>query len=191
MARFAGAAGGTLPRVTVSGPSSSPPFRIGHGCDLHRLEAVAPDGTTGGGRPFILAGVRFDHPTGPVGHSDGDTLYHALTDALLGAIAGGDIGRLFPDNDPAWDGADSSIFVKAAMERVAAAGYAVGNVDATVICERPKLAGRHEEIIAGIAEVVGCPRDRVSVKAKTHEGVDAVGEGRAVEAHVVVLLCRA
>jgi 2-C-methyl-D-erythritol 2,4-cyclodiphosphate synthase len=164
------------------------PCRIGHGYDLHRLEPIAPAGP---GRPFVLAGVRFDHPLGPVGHSDGDAVYHALTDAVLGALAEPDIGRLFPDDDPRYDAADSAVFVDEAVARMRGAGYSAGNVDVTVICERPKLGERREPMRAAIAERLGCPVQRVNVKGKTHEQVDAVGEGRAVEVHVVVLLVRA
>lgn len=167
--------------------ASETPFRIGHGYDLHRLEPVAPDGP---GRPFILAGVRFEHPLGPVGRSDGDALYHALTDALLGAIGAPDIGRLFPDTDERHEAADSALFVAEAVRRMRGAGYEVGNVDFTVICERPKLGGRHDEMIANVARLLGCDAARVNIKGKTHEGVDAVGEGRAVEVHAVALLMR-
>jgi len=163
------------------------PFRIGHGYDLHRLEPVAPNGP---GRPFILGGVRFDHPLGPVGHSDGDVLYHALTDALLGALGAGDIGQLFPDTDPQYEGADSAVFVEIAAHKMRQAGYEVGNVDLTVICERPKLGEKRDGIVANIARLLGCDAARVSIKGKTHEGVDAVGEGRAVEVHAVTLLMR-
>ena len=116
-----------------------PPIRIGHGYDLHRLEPVAPDGP---GRPFILGGVRFDHPLGPVGHSDGDALYHAVTDAILGALAEPDIGRLFPDTDPQFEASDSRVFIAEAVRRMRAAGYVLGNLDVTVICERPSWATR-------------------------------------------------
>jgi 2-C-methyl-D-erythritol 2,4-cyclodiphosphate synthase len=167
--------------------AAQPTFRIGHGYDLHRLEPIEPGGAA---RPFILGGARFDHPAGPVGHSDGDVLYHALTDALLGAIAAGDIGRLFPDTDPRYEAADSAIFVEAAVQRVADAGFSIVNVDMTVICERPKLGERREAIIANVARLLGCEPAQVSLKGKTHEQVDAIGEGRAVEAHVVVLLSR-
>jgi 2-C-methyl-D-erythritol 2,4-cyclodiphosphate synthase len=167
--------------------ASETPFRIGHGYDLHRLEPVAPDGP---GRPFILAGVRFEHPLGPVGHSDGDVLYHALTDAILGAIGAGDIGRLFPDTDPQYEGADSAVFVEVAAHKMRQAGYEVGNVDLTVICERPKLGERRDGIVANIARLLGCDAAQVNIKGKTHEGVDAVGEGRAVEVHAVALLVR-
>jgi len=164
-----------------------PPFRIGHGYDLHRLEPVAPEGA---GRPFILGGARFNHPTGPVGHSDGDALYHALTDAILGAIGAGDIGQLFPDNDPQYEGADSAVFVEVAAHKMRQAGYDIGNVDLTVICERPKLGDRRSEIIANVARLLGCDSGQVNLKGKTHERVDAVGEGRALEVHATVLVHR-
>ena len=157
----------------------SPSARIGHGYDLHRLEPVAPEGA---GRPFILAGVLFDHPRGPVGHSDGDAVYHAVTDAILGALGAADIGELFPDTDPAHDGADSTAFVRAAAERMRGAGYSVGNIDITVICQRPRISPRKAEMIANVAGLLACDVDRVNLKGKTHEEVDAVGEGRAVEA---------
>jgi len=169
-------------------PDPPLPFRIGHGYDLHRLEPIAPAGE---GRPFVLGGLSFDHDRGPVGHSDGDALLHAITDALLGALGLEDIGQLFPDTDPAWDGTDSRVFLAAARERVASEGYVVGNLDATVILERPKLGPRKTEMRAVLAELLGLPTARVNLKGKTHERVDAVGEGRAIEVHVVVLLMRA
>ena len=166
---------------------TTPPNRIGHGYDLHRLEPTAPQGR---GRPFILAGVRFEHPSGPVGHSDGDAVYHAVTDAILGALGESDIGQLFSDTDPRYDGADSAAFVKVAAARMLDAGYAVGNLDITVICQRPKVASRKPRMIANVASLLGCPVQRVNLKGKTHEEVDAVGEGRAVEVHAIVLLER-
>jgi 2-C-methyl-D-erythritol 2,4-cyclodiphosphate synthase len=135
--------------------------------------------------------VPFDHPVGPVGHSDGDAVFHAVVDALLGALGLPDIGQAFPDTDPAWDGKDSSYFMNRAREAVAERGYAVVNLDVTVICERPKLSPVKERMIANIADLLGIARDRVNLKGKTHEKVDAVGEGRAVEVHVVALLARA
>jgi 2-C-methyl-D-erythritol 2,4-cyclodiphosphate synthase len=162
-------------------------LRIGHGYDLHRLEPPPPNGH---GRPFVLAGVRFDHPVGPVGHSDGDAVYHAIVDALMGALGLPDIGQFFPDNDPKWDGQDSEVFLEAARARVAEAGYAVVNLDMTVICERPKLSPRKTEMMANIARVLGIELGQVNLKGKTHEKVDAVGEGRAIEVHVVALLAR-
>ena len=167
---------------------ASSPLRIGHGYDLHRLEPVAQRGP---GRPFILAGVRFVHPLGPVGHSDGDAVYHAVTDAVLGALGEADIGQLFPDTDPRHDGVDSSRFVRDAATRMNRAGYVIGNIDVTVVCQRPKIAGLKPEMIANIAGLLGCATEQVNIKGKTHEEVDAVGEGRAVEVHAVVLLERA
>jgi len=164
---------------------TSPPVRIGHGYDLHRLEPVAPEGA---GRPFILAGLRFEHPTGPVGHSDGDAVYHAVTDAILGALGESDIGQLFSDTDRQYEGADSKAFVEAAASRMREAGYAIGNLDITVICQRPKIAPGKPTMIANVAGLLGCPVEQVNLKGKTHEEVDAVGEGRAVEVHAVVLL---
>ena len=162
-----------------------PAFRIGHGYDLHRLEPIAP---AGAGRPFILAGVRFDHDRGPVGHSDGDAVFHAVTDALLGAIGAPDIGQLFPDDDPRNEARDSSAFLEEAMRRVRQAGYELGNLDVTVICERPKIGPRKNDLIASLALQLGCDGGRINLKGKTHERVDAVGEGRAIACHAVVLL---
>jgi 2-C-methyl-D-erythritol 2,4-cyclodiphosphate synthase len=168
-------------------------IRIGHGYDLHRLEPLAPAGQDAGhdaARPFVLAGVEIRHDRGPVGHSDGDAVYHAVTDAILGALALPDIGELFPDTDPAYRGADSAMFVEAAAEKMRRAGYAVGNLDVTVICERPKLSPQKRAMIANIARLLGCDVAQVNLKGKTHEKVDAVGEGRAIEVHVVALLMK-
>ncbi|MBT8485733.1 MAG: 2-C-methyl-D-erythritol 2,4-cyclodiphosphate synthase [Phycisphaerales bacterium] len=167
--------------------TNTPPLscRIGHGYDLHRLEPVAP---AGAGRPLRLAGLLFDHPSGPVGHSDGDALFHAVTDAVLGALGAPDLGGLFPDTDPRYENADSALFLDAAAQRMRDAGFTVGNLDATIICERPKIGPHRTTLGANIAERLGCPPDRVNVKGKTHEQVDAVGEGRAIEVHAVVLL---
>jgi 2-C-methyl-D-erythritol 2,4-cyclodiphosphate synthase len=165
-------------------------MRIGHGYDLHRLEPRPPHGR---GREFILAGVKFpNHPVGPVSHSDGDAAYHAVTDAILGALGpalgGGDIGELFPDTDPQHDGADSSIFLRESTRRMQQAGYGVGNIDITIICERPKISPHKSKMIANIAHALSCEPHRVNIKGKTHEQVDAIGEGRAVEVHAVVTL---
>jgi 2-C-methyl-D-erythritol 2,4-cyclodiphosphate synthase len=161
-------------------------MRIGHGYDLHRLEPRPPKGN---GRVLVLGGVRFEnHPSGPISHSDGDAVYHAVTDAILGAIGDPDIGQLFPDNDPKNDGADSAIFLGEAARRMTSRGYRVGNVDITVICERPKLGPGKAQMIANISRQLGCDQPCVNVKGKTHEQVDAVGEGRAIEVHAVALL---
>ena len=164
----------------------SPRIRIGHGYDLHRLDARPPQGR---GRPLVISGVRFDeHPSGPISHSDGDVVFHALTDAILGALAQPDIGQLFPDHDPRHESADSAPFLSEAASRMSALGFVIGNLDITVICEAPKLHSRKDQMIASIAQLLGCQRDQVNLKGKTHEKVDAVGEGRAIECHAVVLL---
>lgn len=167
--------------------SSATEFRIGHGYDLHRLEPRPPAGQ---GRGLIIGGVRLEHDRGPISHSDGDALYHAVTDALLSAAGEPDIGQLFPDNDPANEGRDSEVFLAAAAQRLAGLGWRVVNVDATVILERPKVSPRKAEMAANIARVLGVEIGRVNVKGKTHERVDAVGEGRAIEVHCVALLQR-
>ena len=164
------------------------PFRVGHGYDLHRLEARPPRGN---GRVLVLGGVRFeDHPNGPISHSDGDAVYHAVVDALMGAIGEPDIGQLFPDDDPRNESADSAIFLQAAANRLAAREFALGNLDITVICERPKLSQRKAAMIENLARLLGCDRAMINLKGKTHEKVDAVGEGRAVEVHVVAMVKR-
>ncbi len=173
-------------------PAATPEFRIGHGYDLHRLDRLAPEGR---GRPLILGGVRIpwsgDRPeTGPVAHSDGDALLHAITDAVLGALGLPDIGQLFPDTDPRHAGQDSKQFLAEAMRRAEQAGWGVANLDATVILERPRLGPHKEAIRTCLADPLGVTPERVNIKGKTHEGVDAVGQGLAIEAHAVVLLSR-
>lgn len=164
--------------------------RIGHGYDLHRLEPLgSPQAASAQPiRPLILGGLRLEHTHGPVAHSDGDALYHAVTDAILGALAEPDIGQLFPDTDPRYDARDSAVFLEEAARRAASRGYVIANLDATVILERPKLLAHKSAMIANIARVLSIEPSRVNVKGKTHERVDAVGEGRAVEVHCVVLL---
>jgi len=162
-------------------------YRIGHGYDLHRLEVRAPEGA---GRAFVLGGVKIEHDRGPVAHSDGDALLHAVTDGLLGAIGEPDIGQLFPDDDPRHESADSMVFLKEAINRVRGRGYLVVNVDVTVVCERPKLSGYKDIMKANLAAGLGVEVGQVNIKGKTHEGVDAIGRGEAVEVHCVVLLGR-
>jgi len=132
--------------------------------------------------------VPIDHDRGPVSHSDGDALLHAITDAVLGALALPDIGQLFPDTDPEWHGASSDRFLLEAVARAQAAGYRVANLDATVILERPKLLTHKEAIRRSVALLLGIDGSLVNVKGKTHEKVDAVGENRAIEVHAAVLL---
>ena len=159
--------------------------RIGHGYDFHRLEPLPPKGK---GRPFVMAGVKLDFQKGPVGHSDGDAVYHAVTDAVLGALCEPDIGQLFPDTDPKNEAADSSTFLKIAAQKMRHHGYKIGNLDITVVCEQPKISSVKSEMIKNIASLLDCEPSQVNVKGKTHEKVDAVGEGRAIEVHAVVLL---
>jgi 2-C-methyl-D-erythritol 2,4-cyclodiphosphate synthase len=154
-------------------------LRVGSGFDLHRLVR---------GRPFVLGGLRVPHPVGPLGHSDGDALLHALIDALLGASGGGDIGDRFPDTDPRWKGADSRSLVRAVWSPLRRAGWRVRNVDATVVAERPRLGPWKPRIARAVAGLLGVPAGRVCVKAKTLEGLGEIGRGKAVAAQVVVLL---
>ena len=155
--------------------------RTGLGWDVHRL---AP------GRPLILGGVRVASEVGLEGHSDADILSHAITDALLGAAALGDIGMHFPDTDPQWKGADSAQFLAHAVKLVRGQGYAIVNVDSTVILERPKLKDYRLAIRESLARTMGIDLDRVSVKFKTAEGVGPVGEGRSAEAQAIVSLSK-
>jgi 2-C-methyl-D-erythritol 2,4-cyclodiphosphate synthase len=153
--------------------------RIGIGYDLHRL---VPD------RPLTLAGVQIPHDRGLLGHSDGDVVLHALCDALLGAVAQPDIGELFPDTDPAWKDADSRRFVREALARVRAAGYQIANVDLIIHAERPKLAPHKPQLRQALADLLALPPDRIGVKAKTNESLDAVGRGEALACWAAVLL---
>ena len=154
---------------------------------MHRLEPRAP---LGKGRALIVGGVMLEHDRGPVAHSDGDVLYHAVVDAVMGAIAGPDIGQMFPDDRDENEGRDSADFVREAARRVRESGWVIGNLDCTVILERPRISGVKETMRANIAGLLGMDVGDVNVKGKSHERVDAVGEGRAVEAHVVVLMSR-
>ena len=156
-------------------------YRTGLGWDVHRL---AP------GRPLILGGVIIPSEFGLEGHSDADVLAHAITDAILGAAALGDIGMHFPDNDPRWKGADSLIFLKHAVELARAAGFELVNVDSTIILERPKLKDYRTAIREKLAASLDLAVDRVSVKFKTAEKVGPVGEGRSAEAQAIVTLMR-
>ncbi len=158
-----------------------PSMRVGEGWDTHALVA---------GRPLVLGGVTIPHSHGLLGHSDADALLHAITDALLGAAALGDIGRHFPDTDPAFAGADSVALLVEAARRVRAAGWQPHNVDATIVAQAPKLAPHIPAMVARIAQTLGLPADAVNVKAKTAEKMGPVGEGRAIEARAVCLLLR-
>lgn len=153
--------------------------RIGQGWDSHRL---AP------GRPLILGGVRVPSEFGLEGHSDADVLSHAITDAILGAAALGDIGMHFPDSDPKWKGSDSLVFLRHARELAEARGYRIVNVDSTIILERPRLRDYREAIRNKVAETLGVDPSRVSLKFKTAERLGPVGEGRSAESQAIVAL---
>ena len=153
-------------------------MRIGYGWDSHEFRD---------GIPLMLGGVRVPHPQGLAGHSDGDVLLHALTDALLGAVAAGDIGAFFPPSDPQWKGADSVLFLREALKQVGRAGYQVANVDSTLILATPKIGPHAKAIQARVAELLGIAPDAVGIKAKTPEGM---GTDNAAIAHAVVLLTR-
>jgi 2-C-methyl-D-erythritol 2,4-cyclodiphosphate synthase len=155
------------------------PYRIGHGFDLHRLEP---------GLKLIIGGVQLEHDKGCAAHSDGDVVYHSVVDALMGALAMDDIGQLFPDNDPKYKGADSIIFLNEAAKRVAAAGYKVGNIDVTVILQRPKLSPHKLKVRQNLANALSIDISQVNLKGKTHEHVDSLGENRSIACHVVALL---
>lgn len=157
-------------------------LRIGEGWDTHALVA---------GRPLVLGGVSIEHTHGLLGHSDADALLHAITDALFGAAGLGDIGRHFPDTDAAFRGADSRVLLAEAARRVRAAGWAIVNVDSTIVAQAPKMAPHIAAMCACIALMLGIDADCVNVKAKTAEKMGPVGEGRAIEARAVCLLMRA
>ena len=156
--------------------------RVGQGFDAHRL---AP------GRPLWLGGVEIPHDRGLVGHSDGDVLLHAIARALLGALAAGDLGQHFPSGDERWRGAASSVFVRAAAERMRHAGFAVGNLDATLIAEAPRLAPHQEAMRRNVAALLGAPLEVVSLQITSSDGLGAIGRGEGIAAQVVVLLAAA
>ena len=154
-------------------------MRIGFGYDSHRFED---------GRKLVLGGVPFPGETGLKGHSDADVLIHAIIDALLGAAALGNIGSHFPDSDPLWKDADSAELLSAVVREIRSAGYAIGNIDATIICERPKIGPKVEEIRNRLADVMHVGKGRISVKGKTNEKMDDVGAGLGIEVHAVALI---
>ncbi|MGF6777508.1 2-C-methyl-D-erythritol 2,4-cyclodiphosphate synthase [Paraburkholderia sp. GAS334] len=157
-------------------------FRIGQGYDVH---ALVP------GRPLIIGGVTVPYDRGLLGHSDADVLLHAITDALFGAAAMGDIGGHFPDTDERFKGANSRVLLRECAKRVTDAGFVIGNVDSTVIAQAPKLAPHIDAMRANIAEDLNLPLDRVNVKAKTNEKLGYLGRGEGIEAQAAVLLSRA
>ena len=158
-----------------------PDVRVGHGYDVHRFAE---------GRKLILGGEEIPYALGLLGHSDADVLLHAVADAVLGAAGLRDIGVHFPDTDPAWEGADSRLLLRECVRMAAERGFSVNNADATVVCQRPKLAGHIPAMIENIAADLGVSPDRVNVKATTEEGLGFTGEGLGVSAHAVVTLVR-
>ncbi|KAK2077976.1 hypothetical protein QBZ16_003844 [Prototheca wickerhamii] len=157
------------------------PFRVGHGWDLHRLEP---------GYPLIIGGIDIPHDRGCVAHSDGDVLLHTVTDAILGALCLPDIGQLFPDTDPKWQGARSDIFLRESVRLMKERGYELGNIDCTIVAQRPKLSPHKETIRAALCALLGVDTAAVNIKAKTHEKVDSLGENRSIACHAVALLYR-
>ncbi len=155
------------------------PFRIGHGFDAHRLVA---------GRPFVLGGIHIPCEVGPLGHSDADVVCHALSDALLGACALGDLGMHFPDSDARWKGADSVRLLEACATMVRERGYELGNLDATVVVQAPRLSPHLAAIRERLASALGIALDTLSVKAKTSEGMGYTGDGSGIAAYAVALL---
>ena len=156
-------------------------IRIGHGYDVHKLVE---------GRKLILGGVDIPHETGLLGHSDADVVVHAIMDAMLGALALGDIGKHFPDTDPVYSGADSIKLLKRVTEIIAEKGYTVGNIDSTIICQAPKLAPHIDMMRKNIAEAIGCDISQVSVKATTEEKLGFTGAKEGISAHAVCVLLR-
>ena len=156
-------------------------IRIGHGYDVHKLVE---------GRKLILGGVDIPHETGLLGHSDADVVVHAIMDAMLGALALGDIGKHFPDTDPVYSGADSVKLLKMVTEIIAEQGYSVGNIDSTIICQAPKLAPHIDMMRKNIAEAIGCDISQVSVKATTEEKLGFTGAKEGISAHAVCILVK-
>mmetsp|Transcript_19794 Transcript_19794/g.46732 ORF Transcript_19794/g.46732 Transcript_19794/m.46732 type:complete len:210 (+) Transcript_19794:68-697(+) len=181
--------------------AQEPPMRIGHGFDIHR---IAPHGDTKVGGPFTIGGVVFaDFELGIVAHSDGDVIYHSVVDSIFGALTLPDIGQFFPDTDPRWKGAASDVFMQEAYRQMDQRGYRVGNIDVTLIAQAPRMILRDHPLataerpfdhkramIDNLAALLQCPTNRINVKARTHEKVDAVGEKRAISCHVVTVIER-
>jgi 2-C-methyl-D-erythritol 2,4-cyclodiphosphate synthase len=167
--------------TSASSPASFP-FRIGQGYDCHALVE---------GRKLIIGGVTIPHTTGLLGHSDADVLLHAITDALFGAAALGDIGRHFPDTAVEFAGADSRVLLREAVKRVRAAGFAVGNIDATIIAQKPKMAPHIPTMVANVAADLGLAVGQVNIKAKTNEKLGYLGREEGIAAEAVALIYRA
>lgn len=168
--------------MTMASYNPTPPFRIGTGYDCHALVE---------GRKLVLGGVTIPHKTGLQGHSDADALLHAIIDALLGAAALGDIGKHFPDTDPMFAGADSRTLLREVASRVVGTGYTIGNIDATIIAQAPKMAPHIPQMISRIAEDIGVSPQQVNIKAKTNEKMGYIGREEGIAAEAVALLIRA
>lgn len=169
----------SLNAAAAPSPATLPPLRVGEGWDTHALVE---------GRPLVLGGVTIPHSHGLLGHSDADALAHAITDALLGAAALGDIGKLFPDTAAEFKGADSMVLLAEACRQVRAAGWQIVNLDSTIVAQAPKMAPHILAMRSRLAEVLGIELARVNVKAKTAEKMGPVGEGKAIETRAVCLL---
>lgn len=152
-------------------------FRVGMGYDVHRLVD---------GRDCIIGGLKFDHPQGLLGHSDADVLLHAISDALLGALSLGDLGTFFPDTDPQYKNANSRDLLKSCYAKVLEKGYQINNVDTIIVCETPKIKPKREEMRIGIAQILNCSLDRISVKATTEEKMGFTGRGEGISAWAYV-----
>lgn len=160
------------------------PFRVGHGFDLHRLADQSL------GYKLVIGGIDIPHTKGCEAHSDGDVLLHTITDAILGALCLPDIGQLFPDTDPKWKGARSDIFLLEAVRLMEEKGYVLGNLDCTIIAQKPKLSPHKENIRNNLCRLLKANAHVVNVKAKTHEKVDSIGEERSIGCHAVIMLIR-
>ncbi|HEU4853115.1 MAG TPA: 2-C-methyl-D-erythritol 2,4-cyclodiphosphate synthase [Telluria sp.] len=167
--------------MALASYNPTPPFRIGTGYDCHALVE---------GRKLVLGGVTIPHKTGLQGHSDADALLHAVIDALLGAAALGDIGKHFPDTDPMFAGADSRTLLREVAHRVLATGYTIGNIDATIIAQAPKMAPHIPQMISRIAEDIGVSPQQVNIKAKTNEKMGYIGREEGIAAEAVAMLIR-
>ncbi|HEX4123840.1 MAG TPA: 2-C-methyl-D-erythritol 2,4-cyclodiphosphate synthase [Tepidisphaeraceae bacterium] len=156
-------------------------YRIGHGYDLHRLQP---------GGKLVLAGVTVSTEISPIAHSDGDVVIHAIVDAILGAMGWGDIGELFANTDPQWRNAASRVFLESVWTRATGAGMALGNLDVTILAERPRLKAHKPAMVEELAKLLDVKRDQINLKAGTNEGCDAIGRGEAIAAHAVILLVK-
>jgi 2-C-methyl-D-erythritol 2,4-cyclodiphosphate synthase len=196
-----GAAAGAALAYDSAQWATEPPIRIGHGFDIHRM---SPHSDPEVGGPVTIGGVVFsDFELGIVAHSDGDVVYHSVVDSIFGALTLPDIGQFFPDTDPRWKGAASDVFVREAHSQMDSRGYRIGNIDVTLIAQAPRMMVKDHPLakpgqpfdhklamVDNIAALLRCPPNRVNVKARTHEQVDAVGEKRAISCHVVTVLER-